>query len=314
MADPIYAPNVDALTAYVDENKMALIKKSILGGRTLEFITVQPGIKSSATINILDGDLIASAGGCGWDNNVQTTLSQQTLSVCPLKVNEATCLDTLEQYYTQKLMNPGSYNTEIPYQGLYAEDKADRINALIDDLIWKGDSEEEGNLALCDGYIKLATTTFSGSVVNGNVDSVSSITPSNIIDIVDGIVASVPTDVINKLDLILFVGYDFYREYAKALRDANLFHYTGAENQGGDFIQFVPGTNVRMIAVRGLNGTKKAFLSPASNLYFGTDLLADAEDFNIFYNMNDDEVRFRAKWKQGVMFAFPEFVVYFELV
>lgn len=306
--------NVNGLTAYVDENKMALIKKSVLGGRTLRYINVQPDIKSSATINIINSNLVAQAGGCGFNDDGTTVLTQQTLSVTPLKVNESICLDTLEEYYIQKTMRPGSYNEDIPFEEIFASEKADKINALIDDLIWKGNVSTTGQTSLVDGFIKLADVTFSGSVVTGNVNSVTAVTASNIIAIVDGMSSVVPNDILGLDDLHLFVGYDFYRTYALALRNANLFHYTGTENQGEDFSQMIPGTNIRIIALRGLNGTNKAFLSSASNLYFGTDLLSDAEEFQIFYSADFDEVRFRAKWKMGVQFAFPTNVVYFKLV
>ena len=150
-------------------------------------------------------------------------------------------------------------------------------------------------------------------VVDGNVDNVTAITASNVISIVDGMSSVVPTNILAMEDLHLFVGYDLYRTYALALRNANLFHYTGAENQGEDYSQMIPGTNIRIVAVRGLNGTNRAFLTSASNLYFGTDLLSDSEEFQIFYSNDYDEVRFRAKWKQGVQFAFPDYVVYFSL-
>jgi hypothetical protein len=302
--------NVNGLTAYVDENKMALIKKAVLGGRTLRFITVQPDIKSSATINIIDSDLVAQAGACGWHEDGETFLTQQVLTVCPIKVNESICLDTLESYYTQKMMNPGSYNETIPFEEIYASEKADKINALIDDLLWKGDTVSgSGNFALCDGIIYQSDNVWSASTVNGNTAGTTAITASNVIAIVDGMSSVIPTDIIGLTDLYLFVGYDTYRTYALALRNANLFHYTGAENQGEDFSQMIPGTNVRIVAVRGLNGTNRMFLTNGSNLYFGTDLLSDSEEFKIFYDMNDDEVRFRAKWKQGVQAAFPEFIV-----
>jgi hypothetical protein len=302
--------NVNGLTAYVDENKMALIKKAVLGGRTLRFITVQPDIKSSATINIIDSDLVAQAGACGWNEVGETFLTQQVLTVCPIKVNESICLDTLESYYTQKMMNPGSYNETIPFEEIYASEKADKINALIDDLLWKGDTVSgSGNFALCDGIIYQSDNVWSASTVNGNTAGTTAITASNVIAIVDGMSSVIPTDILGLNDLYLFVGYDVYRTYALALRNANLFHYTGAENQGEDFSQMIPGTNVRIVAVRGLNGTNRMFLTNGSNLYFGTDLLSDSEEFKIFYDMNDDEVRFRAKWKQGVQAAFPEFIV-----
>lgn len=305
--------NVAGLTTYTDELKMELIRKSVLEGRTTSLITVQPDIKSSSTINIIDSDLVVAAGSCGWNEDGTTILTQRELSVCPLKVNEAICLDTLESYYTQKMMNPGSYNTEIPFEQIYAEEKAAKVNAVIEDIIWKGNtSTGSGNLALCDGFLALIDS--EGGVVTGNTGSYTAITEANIVDIVDDLVAAVPADIINADDLHLFVGYEIYRLYAKALRNANLFHYTGAEDQGQDFSQMVPGTNCRIIATRGLNNTNRMVLSKASNLYFGTDLLNDAEDFKIFYSEDNDEVRFRSKFKIGVNYAFPEFVVDFKLV
>jgi hypothetical protein len=291
---------------------MELIKKSVLGGRTLQLITIQPDIKSSASINLIGTDLVAQAGGCGFDPDGTTTLTQRDITVCPLKVNESLCLDDLEAFYTQKMMRPGSYNTEIPFEGIYAEQKAENIAALIEDLIWKGDSDGSGQLALCDGFLKLFGASGSG-VVDGNPAGLTAINAGNIVDIVDEQVSLIPSDVIDADDLYIMCGYDFYRTYSKALRDANLFHYTGAENQGLDFSQMVPGTNVRIVATRGLNNTNQLVTGPASNLYFGTDLLNDYESFTIKYDDVEDDVKFRAKWKQGVQVAFPEFVVYFDL-
>jgi len=307
--------NVAGLTAYVDETRMALIKKMILGGRSVQFLTIQPDIKSTASINLLSSTLIAQGGGCGFSNSGTTNLTQNDLQVCPLKVNESICLDTLEQYYTQTLMQPGSYNTQIPFEQLYAEEKVEQISALIDDLIWKGNTATgTGNLDLCDGFFALAASaSYSGSVVNGNTGSVTAITASNIIAVVDNAVNVIPANIIDQDDLYLYCGYDFYRTYATALRNANLFHYTGAEDQGQQFSQMVPGTNVRMIAVRGLNGTNKFFISSKSNLYFGTDLLNDYENFELWYSLDNQEVRMASKWKMGVNAAFWDYVVYFKL-
>tara|TARA_R110001592_G_scaffold44370_3_gene142851 strand:- start:1062 stop:1991 length:930 start_codon:yes stop_codon:yes gene_type:complete len=305
--------DVSGLSVYTDENKLDLIKKSILEGRTLEYVTVQPDIKTSATINIIDSTLVGQAGSCGFNSDGTTVLSQRTIAVAPIKVNESICIDTLESYYTQKMMNPGSYNENLPFEQIYAEDKAEKIADMIESIVWKGDTLGAGNLALADGLLKVIDA--EGAVVNGNsgaVTAATGITAGNIIDVVDGMVAAVPADIIDADDIILFMGYDNYRTYAKALRDANLFAYDGSE--GKDFSQMVPGTNVKVVAVKGLNGTSRLILSRQANLYIGTDLLNDAEQFSIFYSRDNDEVRFVAKLKIGAQVAFPEFIVEFTLV
>jgi hypothetical protein len=307
------ALNVNGLTAYVDQVKMDLIKKMILGGRSTSFLTVQPGIKSAASINLLSSDLVAQAGGCGFTDDGETILTQNTLNVCPLKVNESICIDTLEQYYTQVMLQPGSYDTDFGFEQIYTEEKVSQISSLIDNLIWQGNEAGAGQLALCNGFITLANTTYSGSVVNGNVNNVTAITASNIIGIVDNAIQVIPTNIIAEDDLYLYCGYDFARLYFTALRNANLYNYPSVETGANDFMITVPSSNVKLVAVKGLTGTNKFFISTKSNMYFGTDLLDDYENLQIFYSMDFQEVRVVAKWKSGVNAAFWDYVVYFKL-
>ncbi len=307
------ALNVNGLTAYVDQVKMDLIKKMILGGRSASFLTVQPGIKSAASINLLSSNLIAQAGGCGFTDAGETILTQNTLNVCPLKVNESICIDTLEQYYTQVMLQPGSYDTNFGFEQIYTEEKVSQISSLIDTLIWQGDTSVTGQTGLCDGFITLANTTYSGSVVNGNVTSATAITASNIIGLVDDAIQVIPTNIVAQDDLYLYCGYDFARTYFTALRNANLYNYPSVETGANDFMITIPSSNVRLVAVKGLTGTNKFFISAKSNLFYGVDLLDDYENLQIFYSMDFQEVRVVAKWKSGVNAAFWDYVVFFSL-
>jgi hypothetical protein len=307
--------DVNGLSAWTDENKLPLIKKSVLGGRTAQFITIQPDIKNSAAINILDSSLTIQAGGCGFSNAGTTILTQRDLAVTPLKVNESICLDTLESYWVAAQMRPGSYNEEIPFEQLYSEQKAELIAAAIEDNLWKGNSPLFTAYTEFNGFIRLfENTAASGTSVNGNTTSATALTAANIIAVVDAMAAVVPTDIIDAEDLVLFMGYDTYRLWATALRNANLFSYTGAENQIDQFSQMIPGTNIRVVATRGLNSTNRMFLSRGANFYMGTDLVNDYENFSLFYSNDNQEVRFVAKFKVGCEVAFPEFVVRFRLV
>ena len=307
------ALNVAGLTAYVDQVKMDLIKKMILGGRSTSFLTVQPGIKSAASINLLSSNLVAQEGGCGFTDAGTTILTQNTLNVCPLKVNESICIDTLEQYYTQVMLQPGSYDTDFGFEQIYTEEKVSQVSSLIDNLIWQGNTAGSGQLALCDGFIRLANTTYSGSVVDGNVSNYTAITAANIISIVDEAIQVIPTNIIAEDDLYLYCGYDFARLYFTALRNANLYNYPSVETGANDFMITIPSSNVKLVAVKGLTGTNKFFISTKSNLYFGCDLLDDYENLQIFYSMDFQEVRVVAKWKSGVNAAFWDYVVYFKL-
>ena len=307
--------DLSALATYTDELLMPLIRASVLEGRTPSLITVQPDIKSTAAINLLSGPIVAQDGSsCGFSATGGTELSQRDLEVCKLKVQEEYCLNDLENYYTQKMMNPGSYNEDIPFEQMFAEEKVARMQELNEKLIWQGNTAAGGQLALCDGFIKLFDN--EAAVVDGNPDSYTAITVSNIIDIVDTMVNTMATeavDMVDSNDLTLFVGYDFFRLYAQALRNANLYNYPSTADGTQSFDLVIPGTNVTMRAVAGLNGTNKVVLVEAANLYLGVDLLNDYEQFRLWYSMDNDTVRFHARWKQGVQVAFPERVIYFSL-
>ena len=296
--------NVAGLTAYTDENAMDLIRASLFESKTIGMIQVQPGIKSAATINILSSTPTWAAGACGWTAAGSTILTQKTITVSDIKKNEAICLNTLEAYYTQKMMNPGSYNESIPFEQMYAEELAGQTAKMLEVLAWQGNTAGAGNLVFADGLIKLIDA--DGAVVTGTALAMDA---ANIVNAVDEMVAAIPADVVASDNLVLFMGYAEYRIYAAALRDANLYHYDGSENQGGQFEQFVPGTNVKVVGVGGLNGLARMFLAETSNLFVGTDLLNDAESFKIFYSEDNDEVRVIQKMKIGFNFAFPERIV-----
>jgi hypothetical protein len=306
--------NISNLTAYVDEQRVALIRKMVLGGRSTNFMTIVPDVKSSVTLNTISTTLSLQSGSCGFLDQGTTDLNQNTLTVCPIKLNESICIGDVETVYLQYLVAPGSYAENFGFEQIYAEDKVANISSAIDTLIWQGDvASVNPSLALCDGLIKYATTTYSGDVVNGNVSSATAITANNIVALVDDMVASTPVNIIDRDDLFLFMGYDTYRLLALAYRNQNLFHYTGAESQGETFSQMIPGTNVRAVAVKGLNGTNKMFLTAKANLAYGCDLVNDYENLQIFWSNDNQEVRTVAKFKMGVQANFWDYVVYFEL-
>ena len=298
------ALNLNGLATYTDEQKNDLIRASLLEGKTISTITVQAGIKSSAAINILSSNPIWAAGSCGFSDAGSTSLSQRNITVSDIKKNESICINDLEAYWVQTRMNPGSYNENIPFEELYSEEVAGQTAKFIEQLAWQGDIDGSGNLALADGLLKIIDA--EANVITGTTLALDA---ANIVAAVDEMVAAIPADMVASEDAVLFMGYDTYRTYSLALRNANLFAYTGAENQGGGFEQMVPGTNVRVIGVGGLVGQSRIILGETTNFVAGTDLMDDGEAFRIFYSADNDEVRVIQKMKIGFQVAFPSRII-----
>jgi hypothetical protein len=313
------ALDLSALTNYVKENELQLTSAAIFSAKTASLIeargNVQVGIKSAETINVMTTDAVFQAGGsCGFNSSGTTTITQRTLTVGKIKVQESICPKTFEAKYTQKALREGSSYDYMAYAEEYSAQKVQRIGAALETAIWQGDTASgTANLARFDGLIKIIDGLGfggAGDPIDGNAADLTTLTSSNVIAAVDSIFAVLPAALLDKDDVVIFCGNDTFREYVIALRTANLFHYPV---DAANMELVIPGTAIKLIGVNGLNGTDKMFGLSMANLYLGTDMLNEQDRFELFYAKEADEMRFVVEFKLGVQVAFPDEVVYWKL-
>jgi hypothetical protein len=311
--------SVGTLAAYTKENEQLLVASSVLGSKTASLIkeqgNVMVGVKSAETINIMDTDAIFQDGSsCGFNASGLTSFTQRTVTVGKIKVNEALCLKDLEAKYLQKALPAGSMYDSMIYAEEYSKRKTEKISSQLEKALWQGNTGSvDVNLNKFTGLISLITSA-GASVVNANSVAFhgvveTAITDANVVSIFDDIYKAIPAQVVDKDDMAIFCGMDTFRTYTVKLKSSNLFHYKYDEAANGQF--FLPGTNVRVIAVQGLNGTNDIVATRISNLFIGTDLLNEEERFEIFYAKEADQVRFVSEFKMGINFAFPDEIVKF---
>jgi len=303
--------SLGTLTAYTDEQRLPLITKAVFSARTAALFTKQVGIKSAAALNLMDTDAALQSGtACGWNvtgaASGTTTFSQRPLTVAPMKIQEALCPRSLEQYWMQSQLTQGSTYDGVPFEQAYAEQKALRIAEALENAIWSGSTLVTGLLTILNAA--------SGSTVSGNTAAVSSITTSNAIQVFDNIYNQIPQAILTRNDLVIFCGWNVFRTLIGALKSNTGVMYNQVDLQGladGDIIY--PGTNVRVVAVPGLLSYNRLVCSYLGNFFYGTDLLSDEENFSLWYSKDNDEVRFQAAFKVGVQVAYPDLVVDFKL-
>jgi hypothetical protein len=307
--------NVTGLTNYTNEQSTELVIKSLFGSKTAAVLQaagqVQVGVKSAEALNILSSDVFFQADGCGYTASGNTTFSQRVITVGKIKVEETLCPKTLEAKWMQTQIAPGSPEA-VPFEEQIGNEKATRIAKLLEVAMWQGDtatSNTNPNTNRFDGFNKIIDAA-SASTVAGNTSSATAITVANIEGLVDDMYNVIPADIAEAEDLVLFVGIDTFKKYTTALRNSNLFHYA-ADSENMEIL--IPATNVRMIAVGGLSGTNRMFLARLSNMFVGTDLANEEEEYRFWYSQDNDEVRFRATMKYGVQIAFPDQLVQFKL-
>jgi hypothetical protein len=299
--------NLATLSTYTDEVGGELIRRAILEGETAKIIKVQPGIKGSQSINLLDSTLYVQDGTCGWTSSGATTYTQRDITVCNYKVNEALCPADLNDYWLGQLLTPGSYNESVPFEQQIAELKTAQISQYIENLMWQASSASTCFSGFKELFAQVGSTeaTVTGGIVVTGQSAISSVSA---LTQVDNLVEKIPDDVVDRTDWVVFMSHANYRKYLINYRTANYFHFN-PENSYQDFKTFHPATNILVHPVGGLNGSNLVVLAPAGYLVMGVDLMSDSETLKMFYSEDFDEVRLRSNFKIGVQVAWPQFVI-----
>jgi len=315
------ALNFSGLSAYTKQLVKPLLTSAVFDAKTQQLIMqngiVLTGVKSSAAIPLMDTDAVFGTQSCSFDASGTTTFSQRTVTVGKIKVEEKICPKDLEAYFTQEALKAGSTYEDFgnaDFQKAYLDKKNARIAAQLETAIWQGDtSSATANLNKFDGLSKLID---AGSPVDANVSgytgvaTISTITQSNVVAATEGIYKAIPVAIINKGDVKIFVGNDWFRLLIMAYRALGLYHYNPQDNGTGSFI--LPGTDIEVVSVNGLNGTGDAYAMSLSNVVLGVDLEDEEMSYQMLYNPYENDVRFRAEWKIGVNVAYTSECVKFK--
>jgi hypothetical protein len=303
------------LSAYTEQQRLPLITKAVFAARSAALFTKQVGIKSAAALNLMDTDAnIGSGTVCGWSATGNTTFSQRNITVGVMKIQEALCPRSLEQYWMQSQLTAGSQYDGVPFEQAFSEQKALRIAEALETAIWQGNSYFSGVNQLLNAASGSTVLANASSTTWNPVSASVGITTSNVISIFDKVYNDIPQAILTKTDLVIFCGWNNFRTLIGAFKAQTGVMYNQVDLQGmadGDIIY--PGTNVRVIAVPGLTNTNRIVCTYLGNLFYGTDLLSDEENFELWYSKDNDEVRFQAAFKAGVQFAYPDLMVDFRL-
>lgn len=312
--------NVSGLTNYTKEESLTLLTKAMFTSKTASLLSaagqVLPGIKSAEILPLLSSDVFFQADSCSYQSSGTTTISQRTLTVGKVKVQETLCPKDLETKYTQKALNAGEAIDMGVFTDQIGNEKAGDIAEAIETAIWQGDlASANPNLNKWDGFLTILTALGfggAGDPIKGNVgNAYASITASNIDDILGTIYGVIPAALLDKPDLFIGMGTDTFRLYRQWLVGANLFHYSPAEIQSMEIVD--PITGIKIYGLNGMNGTNKIVAGLWSNFFLGTDMMNEEENFEFIFNPFERRVQFHAAFKYGTQIAFPEQVVYFTL-
>lgn len=309
------------LSTYTKQLVKPLLTSAVFDAKTQQLIKdggiVIPNAKSAVAIPLMDTDAVFGTQSCSFDPSGTTTFSQRTVTVGKIKVEERICPKDLESYFLQEAMKAGSTTEDFAnseFQAAYLAKKNARIAAQLETALWNGDTgSATANLNKFDGLIKLidagspVLANTSGFVSGGVVTTVSA---SNVIAATEAVYKAIPVSIINKGDVKIFVGNDWYRLLILAYREKNMFSYNPQDTNAQSFI--LPATNIEVVAVNGLNGTGDAYAISLSNIALAVDLVDEENSYKMWYSEDNNDVRYRVEFKMGVNVAFPTEAVAFK--
>lgn len=325
-----FALNVSGLTDYVKENEEILLTKSLFGGKTIDLITSEGnlmlGVKSTEKIAILATDAIFQDGtGCTRTASGSTSLTQRQITVGTVAVVEDICVADLEKKFMANKLARGANNNKLPFEQEYSNLKAETVAKQLEIAVWQGNTlHGDVNLNKFDGLIKIIDAASGVIAANSStyiasgapISTATGIILSNVKAIVNAMWLALPADVTGQDDIRIFCGWDTFNKFINAFTDQNLFNFApaGSEVSAANGVVIIPGTNYKLTAVHGLDGTNRLFALRMSNLVFGTDLESDYEDFTMMEDQFKDYLRFKMRFRAGVQVGFPDEIVSFKLV
>ena len=230
------------------------------------------------------------------------TYTQRNITVCPRTSFDGLCLKDMDRTYLGIAeLAPGSYNETFTMASTYSELLVNQFQKANDQFLW---TQSSGSLSCnSDGLINIISGSTTGVVVAGN----ASASLANM----DTMINASPSDVADRDDLTFFMSVSKFREFVSALRTENNFYFdmNSVSNRGGILEMQYPYQNIKVVGTVGLNGSGRIVLGPAKQIVAGTDLMSDFSEFQLWYDINTDQLKHRISTKLGVNVAFPEFWV-----
>ena len=297
--------NVSALPNYVDQMRPALIAKSVIGAKSASLFNLQTGIKGPTALNLISSEIVFGDGSaCGWSESGSTSLSQAVLTPRALKINMGICDKTLLSKWANYLVKvqANKLDGDLPFEEYFIDDVIKGVKANIEKMIYQGDSSNASAIEF-DGLLKTLQASGNTTVSTSATSATSSY------EFVKQVASKLPAEILDKEDLVILVSMPMYLDYIQNLVSANLYHYDPAN---GENEYKLPGTNIRVIGVNGLNNTSTydyAIGGSLSNMFYGTNLEDGEEIFDLWYSKDNREFRLAIEFIAGVQVAYQNEIV-----
>ena len=176
-----------------------------------------------------------------------------------LKVNANFCDQNLLKSWAAHDVRVAAGVENLPFEEKFVEGIVDGVDAQIEKMIFQGETGQTNQFEGLISIMETAGTTANTATMASGTSAYAAIKKAY---------ALLPEEAI-KDDAVIFVSNGVYRQFIQELVAANLYHHEASEGNGE---YMLPGTNTRVIATPGLNGTSTynyILAGRLSNIYYG---------------------------------------------
>lgn len=290
--------NVSALADFNNQVAGEVVPRMVFEGYTTSILPIKEGIKYQEPLNIMDVDLVVQNGNCVSTASGSLIATQRNITVTKRVSYDALCLDQLDaKYLGISALDAGSYNETFKLAEAYTDMLVNQMKKSDDRFLWN-----DSNLGL------LTSGSTSGVVVPAA--ATGSVSSATILGITDALIENLDSDVSDRDDLTIWMSVGNFRKFVTALRSENSYFFDPGSiaNRTGILQMQYPFQNVKVVGTTGITGDRIC-LMPDAYAVVGTDLVSDETSFQLWYDVNSDQLKHRIKSKLGVQVAFPEYIV-----
>lgn len=311
------AINVSALADFNNELAGRIVLDTVFTGTTAEYATIQEGIKYQEPLNLAVVTPQFQGGNAVSTPSGSAVFSQRNITVTKRTAYDLWNLQLLTDKYLGKMALPeGSYEETFAIMEELTGDLVRKARQANDYFIWRAvsgsaTSATDTAIAEADGFVALVSGSTSGVNVPTGAATASIASATAYDQLVDMINAE-NSNVLAADDLTFFCGPQVFTRIVSGLTKQNLFHFdpTTVERRNGIYEVPLPGfPNIKVVGTWGLNGSERVVLGPTSDMVIGTDLQSDVENFQTWYDINSDAIKYRLRTKLGVQVGHPAYWV-----
>jgi len=302
------ATTTSITTTYAGEFAGKYISAALLSGKTLAdgAITIKPNVKFKEVVKKISTDAIVKDATCDFDPTSTLTLTERILQPEEFQVNLELCKKDFRSDWEAVQMGYSAFD-QLPsnFADFLIGHVASKVAEKTEQTIWGGVNATAGEF---DGLTVLMAA--DGDVNDAANGAETSYTSSNIVTLLGNVVDSIPSAVYGKEDLTIYVPTVALQAYVRALGGfaSGGQGAAGVNAQGQQWYNMGNALSFEGIKIQHAPGMPSDHIvaGEASNIYFGTGLLADHNEVKLL-DMGDldgsQNVRVIMRYTAGVQYG-----------